>query len=547
MKKKHIILLFSIMLLHSCTTNKNESIVLKIGKLEISKYEYKKNKERENNSDDNSKTKQKNVSSWKKEYLNRCFIIADGYDKQFDTLTHIKKEILHMSKFMMVQQYGYLWKKTVAPSVDSCRQLTDKKIEKRKKLFYFDYVSCNGLENLLKITNNDTLIQNSNDFNQLKNRCHSNNFLQGGYISLQWPFLSMWKYRDYIYNLKEGQISRPLEANGNYYYLYLDQIETVDIKQKDKESLQTELQLGIQKETGDNKIKEMNRKGNLNIYDVNINELLSFILSGHTISDFKNNIELFHYDIEKSMQSIDFNTFLEYYSFLPMKPPVENKENLIDLINQYYYDDYLNREAEKLGLYDVDTFMLDQKNFKNNIIFNEYVNRVIVPEIKVDSLEITVYYTANKMDYIQPKNVTIDLFIFDKLDDAYQSIPLITDFENKNKIDKTIDTKIFTGLKECKLDYKIDRESPDNYPDEFINELLSAKTSTSIKKPIEFQNSFIVFHKNTEDGQCFKKLKDMSTQIENHLKIEKMNAKICELTQDLRKKYKIEIDRTGIE
>src|SRR6266542_6767274 len=136
----------------SCNSKKKDTEkVLKIGSLEITKYEFEKNKKQEI-----GEKEEKQTSDWKNKFIDKCYIIADAYIKKYDTLTNVKKQIFYIGKIMMVQQGGYLWNETVTPVVDKLKVLTNEKIEKRKKMYYFDYISFSSLESLLEVTKGDT-------------------------------------------------------------------------------------------------------------------------------------------------------------------------------------------------------------------------------------------------------------------------------------------------------------------------------------------------------------------------------------------------------
>jgi hypothetical protein len=542
-----------IFILFFCACNKNitnKQVILKIGKLEITSYEFNKNMERDlsgNQGKNNIEENLKKVAQWKKGYLEKCLIISDAYQKRYDTIMTIKKQVDHISKFMMVQQYGYLWKKIISPVVDEFKQVTKDKIEKRKKLFYFDLISCNKLNDLLKVTKNDTVLENLGEFNKLKNKCHFHNFLNTTYISQQWPFLSFWKYKEYLYNLKEGQVTKLLIQDNTYTYLYLDHIENVDITDKDKENLQKELQLGSEKELDDKKTVEMILKGTPVINYKNIDTLLKFISSAYTINEFKDNFELIRYDLNNTTKIIDFKTFLEYYSYLPLKSDIHDKETLLSYINQYYYDDYLNSEAKKLNLYDVDTFLLDQKNFLNNIIYGEYLKRNVFNNIKIDTSEILDYYNKNRLNFTQPRFITVNMYIFNNEQDANLNSNRISDYINRNLTDKSRDTSVIKGLQDFKLDIKIKMEDETEFPVEFLNEVLSIKISSLSTIPFKLKDKYILFFKKAEEGHSIRTLKSAYSQIEVQLKLEKIDRKIQELARELGTKYKIEIDKTGID
>jgi hypothetical protein len=119
------VILLALMILGVIACNKktiDKTIVLKIGKLEITQYEFEKNKTRGlvvNSADSSALDDPQKVKLWKEQFVDRCFIIEDAYQKRFDTISGTKMQIKYVGDFMMVQRYGYLWKERISPIVDA--------------------------------------------------------------------------------------------------------------------------------------------------------------------------------------------------------------------------------------------------------------------------------------------------------------------------------------------------------------------------------------------------------------------------------------------
>ncbi|MGD8780675.1 MAG: hypothetical protein PVH88_17125 [Ignavibacteria bacterium] len=543
LKRYFPVIIVSVLFFNSYNRHEiDNTIVLKIGELEITKYEFEKNMEK-SIAEDNSK----NILECKKEYIEKCMIIADAYEQHYDTLRDIRKEVQYMSNFMMLQKDGYLWQKTVSPIVDDFKKVTETKIGKRKRKFYFDYIYCNSREGLMNITGKDTVLENLNEYTKLKNKCQFHDFLRTGHLSFQWPFLPFWDYKEYIYKLKEGEVSHLLNVNNKYYYLYVDHIENIEITPQETNNLQKELQLGIEKEIDDKKTEEIVLKCKPVLNNENINAIIKFISEGRNISEFNDNPELIHYDLNDSLKKVNFKTFFEYYSYLPVKPVIRDKKTLTDFINQFFYDDYLRDEAEKLGLYNSEKFLLDRKNFKNNVIYEEYLENNVISKIKTDPSEISVYYEKNKAQFIQPKIVTFDMYVFEKEIDANMNAHTISNFINTNQKEKARNPSVIKGLVDFIPNTKINLETDTSFSKEFVDGLLTLKVSMLSSYPVRLNNKYVLFYKIEEQGQSIKSLKNVHDRIENKIRNEKSEMRTREIIKELSRKYKIEIDKTGIE
>lgn len=533
----------------SKNTKLDKNIVLRIGKLEITKYEFEKNKTQElvvNGIDSSALNNSAKLTAWKKKYIDKCIIIADAYDKQYDTIASIQNSIKHVGDFMMVQRYGYLWKQTISPIVDANKVVTDEKIEKRKKLYYFDYVACNNIEELLKLTNHDSIVHNKVEFLNLKNQYPHIRELSTGYFSIQWPFLSFWKYRDYIYNMKEGTVSKLLVMESNYMYLYLDHVEEITITDNEKTNILTELQLGTEEELIKKGATEMKVKCQPILNQPNIDIIAQFISKGNSIIQFKEDIELIQYYINDTLRKRGSKDFIEYYSYLIMRDEIQDKERLLSYLNEFYSDDYLTNEAKKLNLYETDIYKLDKKNFQNNVLFGKYFENEIMKNINVDSSEITKYYMTNKPLFKQPKNIVASMYVFDKKSDAIMNTNKIADLLNRNQLNKTKDTTNIVGLCQLIPKMKIDMENPGECSKEFINALQETPLGRVAQQPVLYQNKYVVLFKYEESGESIKKLKDAIDFIVYRLKEGKAEINRQALVNKLKVRYKIEVDKTNI-
>lgn len=540
-----------IIFLLSCSCNKNDiysDVVLKIGQLEITRYEFEKSKSRDlpDLVSSNNKVNTGKLQEWKKKYIEKYMMIADAYETGLDTITSIRKQVEYTTKLMVAQQYGYLWQKTISPVVDQFKQVTEEKIGKRKKLFYFDYIFCDDLQELLKINGNDTIFESVSEYNVLKSKCHLNKSFRTGYMSHQWPFLSFWEYKDYLFAMQEGEVSSLLTLDNSYAILFLDHIEIIEITDDDKKNLRTELQLGIEKEIDERKTREIELHCSPILNNESIELLYGFISDGNEIVDFNINGELMHYMMNDKSIMLDYATFLEYYNYLPYKPEILDKEEFKGLIIQYCYDDYLNIEAKKLGIYELDSFLLDQKMFKNGLLYGEYLQTNILNKIEIDSLEIISYYDGHTVDFLQPQIITADIYYFDRKVDAMRNMHVLSDLLKNNQPEEVKDVKVVENLSDVKKGYKIHTEHSSRFPNNFMAELLFTKTGELSTIPVEYEGKYVLLFKTGEEGQCIRRLDDVYDDIVIKIRQQKIEVRRQKRIEELKKKYMIEVDRTGI-
>jgi hypothetical protein len=544
MKKYGLILIPSLLFLISCNQQSDRShIVLKIGSLKITKYEYNRNKHRELEINSNIE-KKPTLKDWNKQFIDKCFFIVDAYDKKYDTLTSIKKNIYYTSKIMMTQQYGYLWGAVVEPEVYKFQELSKEKIDKRKKLFYFDYISTNNIDNLKNILSSDSLIDSYMKYKRLKDKCQSNkSFFSTGYFSTQWPFNSFWKYKDYLFNLKEKTVSKLIYINNNYYYLYLDHIETLELDKEELDKLKTELRIGKEIEIDEKRTEEMNHKGNLKFNYENINKITDLLERHRELSSIDYNTELIQYVIDNKVVKLNFRNFLDFNNSTVFHKPISSKSQFISSLNQYYYNEYLNNEAIKLGLYKLDTFLLDEKNYENNLLYNYYIQKYVTNTISIDSSEILKYYLRHKTLFIQPENLKADIYIFDNpnyiRNSAYKIKSLLLD----KKINETRDTNVIKGLNKVILDFNINLETDRNqFSKGTFNDIDKIKIPIVSMEPLIYKNKYVILYIKDSNGKCFMAFDQVYNRIREFIELDKSDIIRRSILENIKKKYKIEIN-----
>jgi len=548
MNKNYIVPILFASIFFSCNRSPNDKeIVLKIGKLAITKHEFERNKSRELGITDASaaNVKPKEILEWKNNYIEKCYIVADAYEKSYDTIASFQKTADKVGNEMMVQLHGYLWQKVASPIVDTFKIANGEKLKKRKKIFYFDYIQSPDKENIVKQMNNDTMLKTRHGFEELKKRSHNVKNITTGYISSQWPFYTLGAEREYLYNMKEGEVSKIIKTKENYAILYLDHIENVEPGEKDKEFFQNELQQVMEQEINDKKTVEMETLCKPILNQVNIDTLYQFIKKGNPISQFKKDIEFMRYSFNNKQVIINTNAFIQYYFNLVFIPDITSKDQLTGIIKEIYESEYLLDEAKRLDVFNSDNYKLDKKNFLNNILFGEYISREIGKNIKTDSIEIINYY-QNKLNlFAQPKKIVANLYSFSCKDAAYSNCMTISEFLKHKEFSKTKDTNFIKGLTKFSPSVVFDMES-NEYSKELKNTLISIRLGTSSQKPLLYKGEYVIIHNEKEDGKSVRKLSEVYNYIENLLKNEKIEKERKALVAKLKKKYKIEIDKTGI-
>ena len=75
--------------------------------------------------------------------------------------------------------------------------------------------------------------------------------------------------------------------------------------------------------------------------------------------------------------------------------------------------------------------------------------------------------------------------------------------------------------------------------------MFTINTSSLSPNLIEDNGTYYLVYKNAEEGTSIKKLSCVYNQIDGELRAKKADIKTKELVSQLKKKYKVEIDKTG--
>lgn len=534
-KIKAIIITIVLVILFSCKSN--NSTILKIGDFEISEYTFKREMKKYLQTCENDNV---NTIIWGEEFINNCFLISDALYLRYDTIEFLKDELDVVSQVMMVQRYGYLWKKTVSPIVDDFMRVTKDKIEKRNKLLFVDIIICDNIDSL-KILINNLHIDDMQSFNKLKALCVNKTYLSNRYYSIYWPYGNLYKFENEISLLNPGMISSPLFDESRIIYLYLDHVEEIKINKKDEQNLSSELQMIKEREIDVKKELEMKNTGRLLILEDSLNCVLNYI-TNNFIGDF--NPIIAEYELDNKKKYIDLNSFSNYLKYNPYKRTVRSLDDVKKYINQYFFNLYLSNEASCLGLYESEEFKYDKQYFYYTLLLREYFNNKIINNANVDSSEIASYYENNLSEFEIVNGASINIFTFVDYQSAEKGL---------KKISCLIDSLLFNEEGLTKFEGLVNYEKNQIinfvnsvYPDNITNSIQNLPERSLSLNIYPFMNKYILIYKN-------KSVKNFNPEIDfvkDRIYYKLLESKITEVkktqVQKLKSTLNVDINKTGI-
>ena len=91
-------------------------------------------------------------------------------------------------------------------------------------------------------------------------------------------------------------------------------------------------------------------------------------------------------------------------------------------LDEMVYKRVFRKEALRLGLNKAEGYKNKVKEYENSVLFGAFVNKVIVPDIKLKEEEITAYYHEHIKEYTMPEMMKINSLAFAKREDAEAAI-----------------------------------------------------------------------------------------------------------------------------
>ena len=531
------IIIISIFVLFNCTSkNKTEEvsdeIVLKIGDVEITKYEFEKNKKRYYDP-------KSNYQEWVNSFINNTYYLADAYNKKYDTITQINKTVEYMSLLMISQVGGYLWRKVEEPKLEFSKSEIIEMYKKRDKVFYFEYLVFPDKKTLTSLLHNDTIIKSESDFLVLANKCKFNNTIKYENRVFPYPFSELWQIKDILYNLKEGEISTPLYTDNGIYIIRLSKIETTKQHpfKKEKQKLVNMLRQQKSHQIIERKQKEVFQKANMVFNE----KVIKSVLNSITLYNIERNSTisnptdtLINYQLNNKYQYLLVKDFMHYYVNKPFMATIEDKESLNKALENYVDEQYMYAEAENLGITKEKRYVLDKKNFKNKLIQDYYNKKEFSCNFNITKHELHAYYNDKKESFTEATSCDANLFTFKDLNTAMNSYGYINTLLDQGDFSEFSDTSSLRGLLTYQEDVNIQRDS-EMYPAELIQVIFNSPLY-ELNGPFELTNA-ILYIKTKQEGIRVKTIEEVKDEIKNRIRRDKEDKLKNEQLNKLKNKY----------
>ena len=553
--RKAFLLLLTFCFLTYCKGPKNNSdqknideIVLKIGDWEFTRYEF----EKQWNSQINKPTETAK-KDWLNKYLNNSYIVADAYQKKYDTSGIVQLKNYYAQLNMCGSVGGYYWNKVEEPKLLVTNREIKSAYKKRDKLYYLDYIVFADKPSMLSALA-DTVIKNENEFAKIALTCRGKNNIWIASEKLAWPFKYLGDFKEIIDHLKPGEITKPLYGPKYIFIVKLNKIEAQKLPpyKSEKKVIEKELKDWKADNIADKKQVEIFAQARIQINESIIDEVLSetnkinqtqFDTTRHLIAN-KKVVATYTIGIEK--QQLTIGDFLNYYHFYPfIKPVITDKQGIYSTVEFLVLQKSIYEEARQLGVLKEKGFLLEAKTYTDQYVVDTYYKKEIENYITITEAEKREHYEKTKPSLEQVSKCNVFLFKFANRQSLENSWHYLSNqftqgnFNNHKNLTNPLNVKGLVSF----LPNAIVKKEDKIYPPKLIHAIFNQPAQQLSPSYLDFDGAYYAFYKINEGEktiQPYEEVKDILYHQVRMMKIHQMENKRVE---ELKQKYDITINK----
>ena len=138
---------------------------------------------------------------------------------------------------------------------------------------------------------------------------------------------------------------------------------------------------------------------------------------------------------EKPITVGELTEYLRQQLYHGVERAIESKElneRKIPVLDDMLYKRVFRKETLRLGIDKTDVYQNQVKEYENSVIFGAFIQKAVVPDIKLNEEELKTYYKDHIQDYTLPEMIRINGLVFAKRELAEKAIEKLrkgTDFQ----------------------------------------------------------------------------------------------------------------------
>ncbi|WP_343532754.1 peptidylprolyl isomerase [Pedobacter sp.] len=297
---------------------------------------------------------------WKSNYIDRMLLIADAHDRLLVN-KNVDVAVQVMSKYMIALPTSSFYLSKFGKAVSEQELLSA--YEKRKIKYEIEYFQFDNTDNLAEffLVNGKDPFTNPSLKSSLKQ------------ITLIWP-VSKFAF-ERIWNLKEGEVSHPINSRLGHYLLRVKAIKKNEQRAFDleKDKISTTLKMHHQILANHRYVEELKR--GIEFDTSSIKQLWADYSTGLLKKQsllLGQEDKLLTYWIGKEKFSVRLKDFLDYYNYLPIRQKLNTLQHLYDFLISIVVTEELYKEAVTSGFTKESDFLFRQNRFRNKVILDQY-------------------------------------------------------------------------------------------------------------------------------------------------------------------------------
>lgn len=527
----------------------SDQIILKVGDIEITEYEFEKNLEKFRQGYQN-KYKQNvppdSIKEWINEFINETIILANAWHQGYYQNKEINEFVENYARKILVQEHGLLYHELITKNI-SLDSLTIKQAYQKHSIqFKMDYIWLKNPKEMFNISIPKNRLMSSDSFDLMARKCQINKECCYDSCYFSWPSARFWEIQDQIFQLQIGEVSQPLYSHQGVFIVRITDRKSLMPPPFDliKDYLIERLHFIEEERQFQNYKNEINIKAkvqiNQRLFDQIATTILAkdegnpFVLDTLVVFEFLNETA-FSYLSGSKRRKITVRDLLWYYNQQPMRKRIKDKWQFNDLPYQMVYEDYAFRHAAQLELDKTLRFKLDRKNFKNRVI----LNKIIDEKVQVTEDELYNEYKSRVNEFIKGEKVIVSIFIFNKFDNA----KAIREILNKNKFEDFEQVFKDDSVREKVIIFEINKHIhylSQELPKELIDIcFMMEDRSTSALLPIP-NEKILLIAKLREEGIRILPFHEVKSVLKNELMQKKREKTIQQMAIKLKDKFFIE-------
>lgn len=552
---KNIFLFVVLMLIFSCTNKYNNNdtsrIVLKIDNLSITEYEYSQSFAKDNldiNEIKSEKLRDKQVEKWKLGYLNKIYLVVDALNKGYGEEKTVINKVERYANYMLAKENGYLWNYVEKPKLDFSTEEIKDAYKKRATEYYVESIVFLDTTYYYKNREKMRLLGD----NQLNNFISQFDQKKVKYqiFPARYPYIELITFPNLIDTLTTDRNIGPFFHNDLCFYFNILKKEV--IKQKPfkecKDEVLNELINYRSRTIVNENVKKILDSAKPVYYEDNLSKYLrmNYVYSNKGVLDLgyltTPDLPLVKYYHNNSAIQIGSHHFWRYRHNFYLVMDLKNINDIKFELNNLIVEEAVSEEAKKLKLDTLSTFLLEIKSYRNKLALTVYQDSIKAVISPASQEELSDYYRKNQNSFLGSDNAIFSLYSFNSYENAVEAKFKIRGILKSKELNKSKDIYSLSGINNYIESESISRHNT-SYPKEFIGFLFKLSPEFP-SEPYKLGNEHIIAVKKSESGTAIKPFDEVKEEIERKIRNEKFQQIKSAMIQELKKKYKVEIDLT---